>query len=68
MFELPELGSDPVLNRVSTDTFSVPDEIESCNFQNLLIFGFHVAAEDLVSGRQLLLSFFYTQKKILIIN
>ena len=38
------------------DTFWVPDDIESCNFQNLLIFGFHETSQNLMSFRQLLFS------------
>ena len=41
------------------DTFWVPDDIESCNFQNLLIFGFHETSQNLMSFRQLLFSLFH---------
>ena len=39
--------------------FWVPDVIESCNFQNLLIFGFHETSQNLMSFRQLLFSLFH---------
>ena len=41
------------------DTFWVPDDIESCNFQNLLIFGFHETSQNLMSFRQLLFLLFH---------
>ena len=41
------------------DTFWVPDDIESCNFQNLLIFGFHETSQNLMSFRHLLFSLFH---------
>jgi hypothetical protein len=34
--------------------FWVPDDIESCNFQNLLVFGFPETSQSLMSFRQLL--------------
>ena len=34
--------------------FWVPDDIESCNFQNLLVFGFPETSQDFMSFRQLL--------------
>ena len=39
--------------------FSVPHEIESCNFQNLLVFGFPETSQNLMSFRQLLFSLFH---------
>ena len=41
------------------DTFWVPDDIESCNFQNLLVFGFPETSQNLMSFRQLLFSLFH---------
>ena len=39
--------------------FWVPDDIESCNFQNLLVFGFPETSQNLMSFRQLLFSLFH---------
>ena len=44
------------------DTFWVPDDIESCNFQNLLVFGFPETSQNLMSFRQLLFSLFHGEK------
>ena len=41
--------------------FWLPHEIESCNFQNLLVFGFPETSQNLISLRQLL--FIYLSKK-----
>jgi hypothetical protein len=41
--------------------FWVPHEIESCNFQNLLVFGFPETSQNLISFRQLLFSLFQNQ-------
>ena len=38
------------------DTFWVPDDIESCNFQNLLVFGFPETSQNFMPFRQLLFS------------
>ena len=46
------------------DTFWVPDDRESCNFQNLLIFGFHETSQNLMSFRQPLFSLFQGKFKI----
>ena len=37
----------------------VPDDIESCSFQNLLVFGFSETSQNLSLFRQLLFSFFF---------
>ena len=42
--------------------FWVPHEIESCNFQNLLVFRFPETSQDLISFRQLLFSFSLFQR------
>ena len=39
--------------------FWVPDDIESCNFQNLLVFGFPETSQNLMLFRQLLFSLFH---------
>ena len=39
--------------------FRVPDDIESCNFKNLLVFGFPETSQNLMSLRQLLFSLFH---------
>ena len=57
------------LSVAKDDTFWVPDDIESCNFQNLLIFRFHETSQNLMSFRQLLFSLFHgknlkTQKSV----
>ena len=39
--------------------FWVPDDIESCRFQNLLIFRFPETSQNLMSFRQLLISLFH---------
>ena len=39
--------------------FWVPDDIESCNFQNLLVFGFSETSQNLMSFRKLLFSLFH---------
>ena len=39
--------------------FWVPDDIKSCNFQNLLVFGFPETSQNLMSFRQLLFSLFH---------
>ena len=44
--------------------FWVPDDIESCKFQNLLIFGFPETSQNLMSFRQLLFSLFHGAKMI----
>ena len=43
---------------IMTD-FWVPHDIESCNFQNLLVFGFPETYQNLMSFRQLLFSLFH---------
>ena len=43
--------------------FWVPHEIESCNFQNLLVFRFPETSQNLISFRQLLFSLFHYLKK-----
>ena len=39
--------------------FWVPDDIESCTFQNLLVFRFPETSQNLMSFRQLLFSLFH---------
>ena len=39
--------------------FWVSDDIESCKFQNLFVFGFPETSQNLMSFRQLLFSFFH---------
>jgi hypothetical protein len=41
------------------DAFWVPDDIESCNFQNLLVLGFPETSQNLMSFIQLLFSLFH---------
>jgi hypothetical protein len=41
------------------DAFWVPDDIESCNFQNLLVFRNSETSQNLMSFRQLLFSLFH---------
>ena len=43
----------------SFDTFWVPDDIKSCNFQNLIVFGFRETSQNLTSFRQVLFSLFH---------
>ena len=44
--------------------FGGPDDIESCNFQNLPVFGFPETSQNLKSFRQLLFSLFHGAGKI----
>ena len=44
--------------------FWVPHEIESCNFQNLLVFRFPETSQNLISFRQLLFSLFQNLKTL----
>ena len=44
---------------IASVPFWVPDDLESCNFQNLLVFGFPEASQSLMSFRQHLFSLFH---------